>query len=204
MGLFTAIIPMTLPKRLIFATHNANKAKEAESILKGRFEIIDLIKAGVTDSIPEPYDTLEENARTKSLTIFQVTGENCFSEDTGLEVEALNGEPGVYSARYAGEEANPSKNIEKLLNGLKDVSNRKARFRTIISLILNGKEFQFEGICPGNINNFPVGDHGFGYDPVFVPEGAGKTFAQMNIDEKNKFSHRKKAMEKLVNFLENL
>jgi XTP/dITP diphosphohydrolase len=196
MGLSAAIIPMTLPERLIFATHNPNKAKEVASILNGRFEIIDLNKAGITEPIPEPYDTLEKNASTKSLTIFELTGENCFSEDTGLEVEALNGEPGVYSARYAGEEANAANNIEKLLAGLHDITNRKARFRTVISLILNGKEYQFEGICPGIINHSPVGDCGFGYDPVFVPDGANKTFAQMKPEEKNKFSHRKKAMEK--------
>jgi XTP/dITP diphosphohydrolase len=204
MGLFTAIISMSLPERLIFATHNPNKAKEVASILNGRFEIIDLNQAGFTDPIPEPFDTLEENASTKSFTIFKLTGENCFSEDTGLEVEALNGAPGVFSARYAGEEANAEKNITKLLTGLNDITNRKARFRTVISLILNGKEFQFEGICPGAISHSPAGDRGFGYDPVFVPDGADKTFAQMNIEEKNKFSHRKKAMEKLVNFLENL
>jgi XTP/dITP diphosphohydrolase len=204
MGLSAAIILMTLPKRLIFATHNRNKAIEVASILNNRFEIIDLNKVGITDPIPEPYDTLEKNARTKSFTIFKLTGEDCFSEDTGLEVEALKGEPGVYSARYAGEEANAKKNIDKLLEGLRDITNRKARFRTVISLILNGKEYQFEGICPGVINNFPVGDLGFGYDPVFIPEGADKTFAQMNIEEKNKFSHRKKAMEKQVVFLENL
>jgi XTP/dITP diphosphohydrolase len=204
MGLFAAIILMRLPEKLIFATHNPNKANEVASILNGKFEVIDLNKAGITDPIPEPFDTLEKNANTKSFTIFKLTGENCFSEDTGLEVEALNGAPGVYSARYAGEEANSAKNIEKLLAGLHDVTNRKARFRTIISLILNGKEYQFEGICTGVINNSPVGDWGFGYDPVFVPDGADKTFAQMKLEEKNKFSHRKKAMEKLVVFLENL
>lgn len=204
MGLSAAIIPMRLPQRLIFATHNPNKAKEVASILNGRFEIIDLNEAGITDPIPEPYDTLEKNASTKSLTIFERTGEDCFSEDTGLEVEALNGAPGVYSARYAGEEANAKKNIEKLLAGLLHISNRRARFRTVISLIMNGKEYQFEGICPGVINNSPAGDSGFGYDPVFIPDGADKTFAEMKLEEKNKFSHRKKAMEKLVVFLENL
>ena len=137
----------------------------------------------------------------KSKTIFNLTNKNCFSEDTGLEVEALNGEPGVKSARYAGESKSFDDNIEKLLTNLKSKDNKTARFRTVISLILDGKEYFFEGICTGKIINERKGNNGFGYDPVFVPTGSHKTFAEMEMAEKNKFSHRKKAMEKLITFL---
>ena len=168
------------------------------------FHIIDLAEAGITEPIPEPYDTLEKNASAKSAAVYALTGKNCFSEDSGLEVNSLNGAPGVHSARYAGDETNAEKNIEKLLNELNDLDDRSARFRTVISLIISKKEYLFEGICPGNITHQPVGQAGFGYDPVFIPDGSDKTFAMMTMEEKNNFSHRKKAMEKLVNFLETL
>ena len=186
---------------LIFATNNQHKVDEMRSILGYDFNIISLIEAGIEIDIPEPHDTLEANASEKSRTIHQLTQKNCFSEDTGLEVIALNGEPGVKSARYAGEVKSFDKNIEKLLENLEGVHNREARFRTIISLILDNKEYLFEGICSGRIIEEKKGVLGFGYDPVFIPDGSEKTFAEMEMEEKNTFSHRKKAMEKLISFL---
>lgn len=187
---------------LIFATNNQHKADEIRAVLAGKWGILTLKEAGIEKDIPEPHDTLEANASEKSRTIFELTGKNCFSEDTGLEVEALNGEPGVKSARYAGENRLFEDNVSKLLNALEGVSNRKARFRTVISLILNGKEYQFEGVCNGIIIDKTIGSGGFGYDPVFVPDGDTRTFAEMTMAEKNLFSHRKKAMKKLISFLE--
>lgn len=186
---------------LIFATNNQNKVQEVRAVLGELFNIITLKEAGIDIDIPEPHDTLEANATEKSKTIFEITKQNCFSEDTGLEVEALNDEPGVKSARYAGEDRSFDDNIEKLLSKLQPFENKAARFRTVISLILDGKEYFFEGICPGKIISERRGTNGFGYDPVFVPNGSDKTFAEMDMEGKNKFSHRKKAMEKLINFL---
>lgn len=164
-------------------------------------EIITLKEAGIDTDIPEPYNTLEENASGKSRTIYEMTGANCFSEDTGLEVEALNGEPGVKSARYAGESRSFDANIDKLLFNLADQTSRKARFRTVISLLIEGKETQFEGICNGQIIAEKRGEKGFGYDPVFIPDGDMRTFAEMSLAEKGKYSHRARATEKLVAFL---
>ena len=186
---------------IIFATNNQNKVKEVRAVLGGIFNIITLKEAGIDIDIPEPHDTLEANATEKSKTIFQLTAKNCFSEDTGLEVDTLNGEPGVKSARYAGEERSFDDNIDKLLANLSAIQNKTARFRTVISLIQDGKEYFFEGVCPGKIISERKGENGFGYDPVFVPDGSIKTFAEMDMDEKNKFSHRKKAMQKLIDFL---
>ena len=186
---------------LIFATNNQNKVQEVRAVLGSIFNIITLKEAGIDIDIPEPHDTLEANATEKSKTIFEITRQNCFSEDTGLEVEALNGEPGVKSARYAGEDRSFDDNIEKLLSNLKPFENKSAQFRTVISLILDEKEYFFEGICPGKIIEERKGNNGFGYDPVFIPTGSDKTFAEMDMEGKNKFSHRKKAMEKLINFL---
>jgi XTP/dITP diphosphohydrolase len=186
---------------LIFATNNQNKVQEVRAVLGELFNIITLKEAGIDIDIPEPHNTLEANATEKSKTIFNITKQNCFSEDTGLEVEALNGEPGVKSARYAGEDRSFDDNIEKLLNKLQSFENRSARFRTVISLILDGKEYFFEGICPGKIISERKGTNGFGYDPVFIPDGSDNTFAEMDMEGKNKFSHRKKAMEKLISFL---
>ena len=186
---------------LIFATNNQHKVDEIRLALGNRFNIITLKEAGIDIDIPEPYATLEANAAQKSGVIHQLTQKNCFSEDTGLEVEALNGEPGVKSARYAGENRSFESNIEKLLQNLEGKRNRNARFRTIISLVLNGKEYFFEGICNGTITNQKKGSNGFGYDPVFIPNGSNNTFAEMQMKEKSFFSHRKKALEKLVEFL---
>jgi len=191
-------------EKLIFATNNQNKVDEIRLALAGKFEICSLQEAGILIDIPEPHNTLEKNAREKSITIHQLTGKNCFSEDTGLDVAALNGEPGVKSARYAGDHCSFEENIDKLLISMAGVEERKAFFRTVISLILNEKEFQFEGICRGQITRERKGATGFGYDPVFVPDGSTFTFAEMGKEEKNKFSHRKKAMDKMMVFLQSL
>ncbi|MBS1948666.1 MAG: RdgB/HAM1 family non-canonical purine NTP pyrophosphatase [Bacteroidetes bacterium] len=187
--------------KLIFATNNQHKVDEIQSAISNSIEVVSLKEAGIDIDIPEPHDTLEANASEKSGTIHQLTKMNCFSEDTGLEVEALNGEPGVKSARYAGEDKSFDKNIDKLLSKLGSNQNRKARFRTVISLILDHKEHLFEGICEGKILMAEKGEKGFGYDPVFMPEGSNKSFAEMSIDEKSKFSHRKKAVDKMTAFL---
>jgi XTP/dITP diphosphohydrolase len=188
-------------QRLIFATNNQHKVDEISVIIGTQFNVVTLKDAGINIDIPEPHDTLEANATEKSTTIHRLTGNNVFSEDTGLEVAALNGEPGVKSARYAGEGRDFQANIDKLLANLEGIANRKARFRTVISLILDNKEYLFEGICEGEIIAQQKGLKGFGYDPVFVPNGSDKTFAEMTIEEKNQFSHRKKATDKLIAFL---
>ena len=188
--------------QLVFATNNAHKIAEIQSAVGEQLQIITLAQAGIDIDIPEPHDTLEANASEKSRTIHSITGKNTFSEDTGLEVDALNGEPGVKSARYAGDHKDFSQNIQKLLNNLQDKPNRHARFRTVVSLIWNNKEYLFEGRAEGHIIDTPKGTEGFGYDPVFVPEGSGKTFAEMTMAEKNLYSHRRKAADKLVAFLQ--
>jgi XTP/dITP diphosphohydrolase len=188
--------------KLIFATNNQHKIEEMQAAIGSKIELVSLKQAGIDVEIPEPFDTLEENATAKSKFIYELTGKNCFSEDTGLEVESLNGEPGVKSARYAGENRSFEENIQKLLSKLEGISNRKARFRAVISLVIDGKENQFEGICEGKIIDYKRGRQGFGYDPVFIPEGSDKTFAEMEVGEKNKFNHRRKAADKLVAFLD--
>lgn len=190
--------------KLIFATNNDHKAEEIRAVLTGPIELLTLKEAGIDIDIPEPHQTLEENAREKSMTIYSMTHTNCFSEDTGLEVDELNGEPGVHSARYAGDSRSFDANIDKLLGKLDGKQNRKARFRTIISLVLDGKETIFEGICEGSIINERRGTQGFGYDPIFIPAGFDRTFAEMDINEKAQISHRARATEKLVTFLNNL
>jgi XTP/dITP diphosphohydrolase len=192
---------MTVKPTLIFATNNQHKVDEIRSILGEEFMIISLKEAGIDIDIPEPFLTLEANASQKSKTIRELTHQNCFSEDTGLEVDALHGEPGVKSARYAGEGKNFSANIEKLLANMQGKEDRKARFRTVISLIWNDKEYLFEGVSEGKIIETPKGEGGFGYDPVFVPDGSKKTFAEMELAEKNKYSHRRIATNKLIEFL---
>ncbi|OSZ80408.1 non-canonical purine NTP pyrophosphatase, RdgB/HAM1 family [Chitinophagaceae bacterium IBVUCB2] len=189
---------------LIFATNNQHKIDEIRSLLTNEFDLITLKEAGIDIDIPEPYDSLEENASGKSKTIYDMKGVNCFSEDTGLEVAALNGEPGVKSARYAGEGRSFDANIEKLLINLADKKDWSARFRTVISLIIDDQETLFEGICEGKIIAEKRGGQGFGYDPVFIPTGSTKTFAEMSMQEKAQYSHRAKATEKLVAFLNNL
>ena len=189
---------------LIFATNNQNKVEEIRKVTNGLFNIITLKEAGIDIDIPEPHDTLEANATEKSSVIHKMTNQNVFSEDTGLEVAELNGEPGVKSARYAGDGRDFQANIDKLLEKLEGKTNRQAQFRTVISLIWEDKEYLFEGICKGKIIAEQKGLQGFGYDPVFVPDGAEITFAEMTMDEKNKYSHRKKAVSKLIDFLLNL
>jgi len=188
---------------LIFATNNAHKVEEIQAIIPATLKVVSLKEAGIDIDIPEPFDTLEENAREKSSVIYKMTGMNTFSEDTGLEVEALNGDPGVKSARYAGEEKSFERNIEKLLANLKGNKNRKARFRAVISLIWDGKEYTFEGVSNGVITESPTGSKGFGYDPVFQPLESVKTFGAMDLEEKTQYSHRKKAGDKFVLFLHN-
>jgi XTP/dITP diphosphohydrolase len=189
--------------KLIFATNNQNKVAEIKAALTQGLEIITLKEAGIDIDIPEPHNTLEENATEKSTVIHNLTKQNCFSEDTGLEVAALNGEPGVRSARYAGDDANNKNNIALLLQNMQNKSERNAQFKTIISLILDNVEHQFTGICTGKLIHEEVGEMGFGYDAIFVPDGDEKTFAQMTMEEKNKYSHRKKALAKLIDFLNN-
>ena len=190
--------------KLIFATNNQHKIDEIREIVGSSFELLTLKDAGIDIDIPEPYDTLEENASNKSKTIYQLTQTSCFSEDTGLEVAALNGAPGVKSARYAGDDKSFEKNIDKLLKELENQHDTRARFRTVISFLLDGKEYLFEGICNGSITRQRKGNQGFGYDPVFIPDGSPKTFAEMDMLEKNRFSHRKKATDQLVAFLNTL
>ena len=190
--------------KLIFATNNQHKVEEMQAAIGHAFELVSLKDAGIDIDIPEPHNTLEANASEKSWTIYKLYGNNCFSEDTGLETVALNGEPGVKSARYAGEDKAFEKNIDKLLLKMSGFADRKARFRTIISLIIEGREHLFEGICEGTIAKLPMGSEGFGYDSVFVPAGSSKTFAEMPLKEKELYSHRKKAAGKLVKFLQEL
>jgi len=188
--------------KLIFASNNAHKLQEFRSALGSSLEIISLQEAGIQKEIPEPFETLKENAQVKAQTIHQLSGgADCFSEDTGLEVDALGGEPGVHSARYAGEPVSPDNNIRKLLRAMTDASNRDARFITVICLIWEGQKYFFEGSCEGKILRSPDGIEGFGYDPVFMPDGSSKSFANMSLEEKNKFSHRRKAGDLLIAFL---
>lgn len=187
--------------KLIFATNNQHKIEEIQFAVGSAFELVTLAGAGIDIDIPEPHSTLEENASEKSRTIYKLTGVNCFGEDTGLEVKALDGDPGVKSARYAGEDRAFDKNIQKLLRELEGKEDRSARFRTVISLIIDGKENFFEGICEGIIGKALRGTKGFGYDPVFYPLGSLKTFAEMPVEEKHIYSHRKRATEQLVSFL---
>lgn len=186
--------------KLVFATNNKNKLKEVQAMLTN-FEIVSLGNINCFDDIPETAETLEGNAILKANYITEKYNLNCFADDTGLEVKALNNEPGVYSARYAGEENNAEENIKKLLKELGNNSNRKAQFRTVIALNINQKQYIFEGICKGEILLKKQGENGFGYDTIFMPEGFNKSFAEMDINEKGSISHRGKAVEKLVTFL---
>lgn len=186
---------------LIFATNNRHKLEEVQAILGDTFRLLTPADCGITEDIPEEQPTLEGNALQKARYIHDRTGKNCFADDTGLEVEALNGEPGVYSARYAGESKDSGDNMDLLLKNLQGQSNRKARFRTAIALILNDEEHLFEGIVDGAIRQTKSGTEGFGYDPIFQPDGYDVTFAEMDLPAKNAISHRGRAIRKLTAFL---
>lgn len=190
-----------MKKKLVVATNNAHKLEEIAAILGDEMELMSLKDIHCDADIPETADTLEGNARQKAMYIYENYGMDCFADDTGLEVEALNGAPGVYSARYAGDGHDSEANMQKLLHELEDKENRKAQFRTAICLILEGKEYLFEGIVKGEIIKEKRGGAGFGYDPIFVPEGHELTFAELGNDIKNTISHRARAVEKLCLFL---
>lgn len=187
--------------KIVFATNNKHKLEEISRLLEGKHEIVSLSSIGCYDDIPEDQDTLEGNALQKARYIKEHYGLDCFADDTGLEIEALDYRPGVYSARYAGPAKDSLANMNKVLSEMQHHTNRKARFRTVIALILEGKEYLFEGRVDGNILTEKHGDAGFGYDPIFQPEGFEVSFAEMPMDEKNKISHRGKATQKLAEFL---
>ena len=187
--------------KLIFASHNENKVFEIQNLLGERFNLVSLKELSYYDDIPETSETLEGNSIIKADTVFEQFNMPCFADDTGLEVDALGGEPGVYSARYGGEDKNADKNMDLLLKKLHGNSNRSARFRTVITYRIQNETHQFEGVIDGNIISEKIGTYGFGYDPIFIPKGSQKTFAQMSTEEKNQFSHRSRAFEKLRIFL---
>ncbi|MEZ4856825.1 MAG: non-canonical purine NTP diphosphatase [Gelidibacter sp.] len=187
--------------QLVFATNNLNKLKEVQSLIPENIHLLSLADIGCFEDVPETQTTIEGNAIQKAEYIKTHYGYDCFADDTGLEVAALNGEPGVYSARYAGQQRNADANMDKLLNALKNHLNREAQFKTVIALCLNGKLQTFTGICEGKITTSKHGNKGFGYDPIFKAKGYDKTFAQIPLDEKNKIGHRGKAIQLLVQFL---
>ena len=189
--------------KIVFATNNPNKILEVQALLPASVEIVSLESIGCFEEIPETADTIEGNAILKANYVSQNYGFDCFADDTGLEVEALNNEPGVFSARYAGEQKNADDNMNKLLDNLSNQSNRKTGFKTVIALNLKGEQFLFTGICQGEITLEKSGSQGFGYDPIFKPDGFSETFAQLSLDEKGKISHRGKATAKLIDFLKN-
>lgn len=190
--------------KLVFATNNLHKLKEVQEMLSNTIEVLSLKDIGCFEDVEETETTLEGNARLKADHITNNYGYDCFADDTGLEVDALNGKPGVFSARYGGEHGNSEKNMQKLLKELHGKANRKAQFRTAVALNLENKQYLFEGICEGEILEKKTGTEGFGYDPIFKPTEASKSFAEMNSEEKNKISHRGIAIQKLVDFLLNL
>ena len=187
-------------KKIVFATGNPNKLKEIKSAIKS-FEIVGLKDLGITEEIPETGDTLKKNALQKAKHVYDKTGLDCFSDDTGLEIEALNNRPGVYSAMYAGPDCNAENNMRKVLKELEGKTNRNAQFKTVIALILQGKEYLFEGVVKGEILKEKKGKDGFGYDPIFRPIGYKESFAEMSIAQKNEISHRGLAVKKLIKFL---
>lgn len=190
--------------QLVFATNNHNKLKEVQSLIPQGITLLSLEDIGCHEEVPETQDTIEGNAKQKAAYIKKHYGHDCFADDTGLEVKVLNGAPGVYSARYAGEQRNSEDNIEKLLEDLKQQPDRNAQFKTVIALELHGKQYQFTGICKGEITQTKHGEKGFGYDPVFKPTGSSKTFAEMSLEKKNRIGHRGKAVNQLVGFLNTL
>ncbi len=187
--------------KLVFATNNRHKLEEVRAIVGDRVEVLSLNDIDCHDDIPETADTLQGNALIKARYIYDKFGVDCFADDTGLEVDALGGEPGVYSARYAGEECCPEANMQKLLHNLTGKIDRNAQFRTVIALIINGEEKLFNGIVKGTITEEKMGDSGFGYDPIFIPEGFSESFAQMSSDQKNSISHRYRATKQLSDYL---
>ncbi|NNK39775.1 MAG: non-canonical purine NTP diphosphatase [Winogradskyella sp.] len=186
--------------RIVFATNNHNKLKEVQALLPSTISLLSLAEIGCDDDIPETQPTIEGNAIQKAEFVKKHYGYDCFADDTGLEVKALNGEPGVYSARYAGPQRNANENMTKLLEALQGTLDRSAQFKTVIALCLNGELHTFTGICKGTITTKRQGDKGFGYDPIFKPDGHGQTFAQMDLTLKNKIGHRGKAIQKLIGF----
>ena len=190
--------------KIVFATNNPNKLKEIQTLIPKEIEIISLKEIGCTEDIPETGDTLEANAFQKVHYVKENYNYDCFADDTGLEIDTLNGAPGVYSARYAGPEKSAEANIEKILNELQSKENRKAKFRTAIALTLNNQERLFEGEINGHISKVKQGNEGFGYDPIFIPENDKRSFAQMSMEEKGTISHRGRAVKKLVAYLNNL
>lgn len=187
--------------KIVFATNNQNKIKEIQSMMPPSIEIISLESIGCHEEIPETADTIEGNAILKANYVTQKYGYDCFADDTGLEVDALNGEPGVFSARYAGEQKSAEDNMDKLLMSLNNKNNRNAQFKTVITLNLSGKQYLFRGIASGVITLERKGTQGFGYDPIFKPEGYQETFAQLSLETKNNISHRGKATQELIVFL---
>ncbi len=187
--------------KLVFATNNKNKIKEVQQLLPPNIQIISLEDIGCLEDIPETADTIEGNAVLKANYITHKYGYDCFADDTGLEVKALNGEPGVYSARYAGEQCNANDNMAKLISNLENKTNKEAQFKTVIALNINGKQYLFTGIAKGKIISEQKGTDGFGYDPIFQPEGYDKTFAEISLEEKGKISQRGKATCQLLSFL---
>ena len=187
--------------KLVFATNNPNKLSELQALFPDGIEILSLIDINCNEELPETNPTLQENALQKAKYVYQNYGFNCFADDTGLEIDALGGAPGVYSARYAGEDCSAEDNMKKVLDKLEGEKERSAKFRTVIALIIDGEETLFEGECKGSMTKTKSGVEGFGYDPIFTPEGYELTFAEMSKDEKGFISHRGKAVEKLVNFL---
>ncbi len=190
--------------KLVFATNNPNKLKEMKLLLPQSIELLSLKDIGCDDQINETGKTIRENAYVKSRYIYEKFGMNCFADDTGLEVQSIGGRPGVYSARFAGPACRSEDNIQKVLAELKGTDNRKANFRTVISMIIDGHETIFEGIVDGVITEIPEGENGFGYDPVFLPDGFNQTFAEMTDQEKNSISHRGIAVRKLVSYIDEL
>ena len=186
--------------KIVFATNNKNKIKEVQKLLPTNIKLIGLKDIGCKDDIPETQHTIKENSIQKVNYINSKYNLDCFADDTGLEISALNGDPGVFSARYAGSERNSKKNIEKVLKNLNNIKNRNARFKTVIALSYKGEILTFEGVCEGVISNEIQGDGGFGYDPIFKPNGINKTFAELSFDEKNKISHRAIAIKKLIDY----
>lgn len=189
--------------KLVFATNNLNKLKEVQALMPSHIQLLSLSDINCTEDIPETSDTIEGNAIQKAQYIKKKYGYECFADDTGLEVEAINGAPGVYSARYAGPQKDADNNMNKLLHELKEKANRNAQFKTVIALELNSESKTFTGICKGTITGDKQGDGGFGYDPIFLPNGYTKTFAELSLAEKNRIGHRGKAIQQLIKFLNN-